>query len=184
MTSQRKNSATLNVAIEAVNMHPLPFLNPALFQVCYVTSDLDAGLTQLSAVHGVERSRIKRDVAPLPVMPAMTLHQAHVYLGDVLLELFQPAGGDDAVYRDLGPVDATIRNRHVGMWVDDRREYGALRARCAAMNVPVAFEIAIPDVGGAINVDLHRSLGHDLECSPGAAGEANPLRRRATVLKR
>jgi hypothetical protein len=144
-------------------MHALPFLHPGLYQICYVTSDLDTGIAQLAALHGVERFRVKRDVRSPPGMPAMTMHQAHVFLGDVQIELIQPAGGDDAVYRDFCPGDGSLRHHHFGLWVDDRAEYDALPARCAALGVPIAFEIAIPGVGGAIYADLRRSLGHYLE---------------------
>jgi hypothetical protein len=144
-------------------MHALPFLHPGLYQICYVTRDLDAGMSHLTALHGVERYRIRRDVQSAPGMPAMTMHQAHIFLGDIQIELIQPAGGDDAVYRDFCPADGSLRHHHFGLWVDDRTEYEALPARCAALDVPIAFEIAIPGVGGAIYVDLRRSLGHYLE---------------------
>lgn len=147
----------------AIALPALPFLHPGLFQVCYVTSDLDAGMRQLGSLHGVERFRVRRDVASLPGMPAMTLHQAHVYLGDVQLELIQPAGGNDAIYRDFCPVDGALRHHHYGLWVDERAEYESLRERCAALGVPIAMEIAVPAVGGAIYADFRRELGHYVE---------------------
>ena len=147
------------------NDHPprLPFLHPGFFQVCYVTNDLDAGMRHLATAHGVDRFRIKRGVPALPGMPAMTLHQAHVFLGEIQVELIQPAGGDDAVYRDFCPGDGSLRHHHYGMWVDDRIEYEDLRIRCATMGVPIAFEICAPGIGGAIYADLRRSLGRYLE---------------------
>ena len=141
----------------------LPFLHPGFFQVCYVTNDLGAGMRQLATVHGVERFRIKRDMHSLPGMPAMMLHQAHVFLGDTQVELIQPAGGDDAVYRDFCRADGSLRLHHFGTWVDDRAVYERLRGHCSHAGVPIAFEIALPDVGGAIYADLRASLGHYLE---------------------
>jgi hypothetical protein len=147
----------------AILVNDLPFLHPGLFQVCYVTRDLDRGVEQLTALHGVERFRIKRDVQALPGMPAMVVHQAHVFLGDLQVELIQPAGGADAVYRDFCPADGSIRHHHFGLWMDDRAEYDALRGLCAARGVPIAFEIEVPGLGGAIYADLRRSLGHYME---------------------
>jgi hypothetical protein len=63
-------------------------------------------------------------------MPAMTMHQAHVFLGEVPIELIQPAGGDDATYRDFCPGDGSLRRHQYGMWTDDEAEYDGLRARC------------------------------------------------------
>lgn len=143
--------------------HDFPFLHPGLFQVCYVTSDLDHGMKQLADMHGIERFRIRRDVPALPGMPAMIVHQAHVFLGDLQVELIQPAGGNDAVYRDFCPADGGMRHHHFGFWIDDPAEYDVLRARCSTLGVPIAFEIAVPGMGGAIYADFRRSLGHYLE---------------------
>jgi hypothetical protein len=141
----------------------LPLLGAGFFQVCYVTSDLDAGMRQLAALHGIERFRVRRDVPSLPGMPRMTLHQAHVYLGDLQLELIQPAGGDDAIYRDFCAADGTVRHHHHGLWIDDQSEFASMPGRCAALGVPIAMEIAVPGVGGAIYADFRRVLGHYVE---------------------
>lgn len=164
-------------------MTDLPFLHPGLFQICYVTRDLDAGLTLLSAVHGIERFRIKRDVASLPGMPEMNMHQAHVFLGELQIELIQPAGGADAIYRDFCPADGSLSHHHFGLWIDDRSEYDGLRARSSEQAIPVAFEIAIPR---GRRRDLRRFAGIARALprirASGAAGEGQLLRRRAKVL--
>lgn len=141
----------------------LPLLGAGFFQVCYVTSDLDGGMRQLAALHGIERFRVRRDVPSLPGMPRMTLHQAHVYLGDLQLELIQPAGGDDAIYRDFCAADGTLRQHHFGHWMDDRSGYASMPQRCAVLGVPIAMEIAVPGTGGAIYADFRRVLGHYVE---------------------
>ena len=143
-------------------MNSLPFFS-GFFQICYVTSDLDAGMRQIASRHGIERFRVKRDMQSLPGMPSMSLHQAHVFIGDTQIELIQPAGGDDAVYRDFCSRDGNeLRHHHFGMWIDDKVQYDGLRAQLAAQQIPVAFEIALP-VGGAIYGDFRSSLGHYLE---------------------
>ena len=46
-------------------------------------------------------------------MPDMVMHQAHVFIGSVQIELIQPAGGDGALYRDVCAADlAAIRHHH------------------------------------------------------------------------
>ena len=132
-----------------------------LFQIAYVTKDLDAGMRQLGAIHGLERFRIKRDVAGLPGMPKMLMHQAHVFIGAVQIEIIQPAGGDDGLYRDFcAPDGRAIHHHRFGMWVDDPSEYGDLRGALAQQNISVVFEASIPDIGGAIYADTRRTLGH------------------------
>ena len=144
-------------------MRTVPLLS-GLFQIGYVTRDLDAGVRQLATVHGIERFRIKRDVPSMPGMPKMLMHQAHAFIGAVQIELIQPAGGDDALYRDFCAADTSaIRHHHFGMWVDDAAEYRGLRAALEEQNIPIVFEASIPNIGGAIYADTRATLGHYLE---------------------
>ena len=144
-------------------MQTVPFL-PGFYQISYVTKDLDAGMRQLAAMHGIERFRIKRDVQSMPGMPQILMHEAHVFIGTVQIEIIQPAGGDDALYRDVCAADsAAIRHHHFGMWVDEAAVWGSLRAALAAQHIPVAFEASIPNVGEVIYADTRATLGHYLE---------------------
>jgi len=144
-------------------MKTLP-LTTDFFQICYVTADLSAGMKQLAAMHGVERFRIKRDVKSLPGMPAMQLNEAHVYVGLVQIELIQPAGGDDALYRDVCAGDGqSLRFHHYAVWVDDPSQFEGLLPALKEQNVPVAFASMIPNVGGVIYADLRSALGHYVE---------------------
>jgi len=139
-------------------------LFPGFIQIGYVTKDLDAGVRQLGATHGMERFRSKRDVPSMPGMPKMLMHQAHAFIGAVQIEIIQPAGGDDGLYRDFCAADSSaIRHHHFGMWVDDAAEYSGLRASLEEQNIPIVFEVAIPDIGGAIYADTRPKLGHYLE---------------------
>jgi hypothetical protein len=144
-------------------MRTVPLLS-GFFQIGYVTRDLDAGVRGLRAIHGIDRFRIKRNVRGMPGMPEMLLHQAHVFIGMVQIEIIQPAGGDDGMYRDLCAADSSaIRHHHFGMWVDDADEYGGLSAALEAQNIPIVFEAVIPNVGGSIYADTRATLGHYLE---------------------
>ncbi len=144
-------------------MRTVPLLS-GFFQIGYVTSDLDASMRQLGAAHGIERFRVKRDVPAMPGMPRMVIHQCHAYVGAVQFEIIQPAGGDDALYRDFCVADkGSIRLHHLGMWVDDAAEFGGLRAALEEQNIPIVFEASIPNVGGAIYADTRAQLGHYTE---------------------
>jgi hypothetical protein len=145
-------------------MTTIPLLN-GLYQVCYVTEDLDTGMRLVKDTHGIEAFRIKREVGSLPGMPKMVVHQAHVFIGSLQLELIQPAGGDDALYRDYCPADAkSIGFHHFGHWVDDPAAYAALPAVLAEQKMPIVFQITMPNnMGGAIYADARASLGHYLE---------------------
>lgn len=147
-------------------MKTVPLLS-GFFQICYVSRDLDAGMRQLAVIHGINRFRIKRDVHSEPGMPKLLMNQAHVFIGSTQIELIQPAGGDDALYRDFCAADSdAIRHHHFGLWVDDAAEYESLPAALSEQNIPVTFQISIPNIGGAIcaiYADTRATLGHYLE---------------------
>ncbi len=144
-------------------MGTVPLLS-GFFQMGYVTRDLEVSMRQLGATHGIERFRVKRNVPGMPGMPKMVIHQAHAYISAVQIEIIQPAGGDDGLYRDFCAADeSAVRFHHFGMWVDDAAEYGGLRAALEEQNIPVVFEGSIPNVGGAIYADTRAKLGHYLE---------------------
>jgi hypothetical protein len=86
----------------------VPLLS-GLYQIAYVTSDLEAGTRQLAAIHGIDRFRVKHDVPSSPGMPEMVLHQAHVFIGSVQIELIQPAAATSAAYFSFGD---SLRERH------------------------------------------------------------------------
>jgi hypothetical protein len=135
-----------------------------MYQIAYVTADLDAAMSELAGIHGTAKFRVKRNVKSSPGMPDMLMHQAHVFIGATQIELIQPAGGDDALYRDFcSPDSATIRHHHFGMWVDDPDVYHGLPAVLAERDIPVTFQMSIANVGGAIYADTRRTLGHYLE---------------------
>jgi Glyoxalase/Bleomycin resistance protein/Dioxygenase superfamily len=144
-------------------MNTVPLLR-GFYQTAYVTADLDAAMRMLAATHGIERFRVKRDVPGLPGMPEMVMHQAHVYIGPIQIELIQPAGGDDGLYRDFcAPDPGAIRYHHVGMWIDNEADYEALPSALAQHDIPVVFSASIPNVGGALYADARPALGHYLE---------------------
>ena len=134
-----------------------------LFQICYVVLDLDAGMRTLAEKHGISRFRIKRDVASLPGMPKMQIHEAHVFIGNTQIELIQPAGGDDTLYREFcSPDKSSLRHHHFGMWAEEAH-YATLRSNFAALQIPIAFEAAVPGVAAVMYADARASLGHYLE---------------------
>ena len=138
-------------------MSTVPLLS-GLYQIAYVAADLGAGTRQLAAIYGIDRFRVKHDVLSAPGMPDMVVHQAHVFIGSVQIELIQPAGGDDVLYRDFCAADpAAIRHHHFGKWVDDPMEYRRLPGALAQHDNPITFEMSVPGVGGAIYADTRRT---------------------------
>jgi hypothetical protein len=109
---------------------PLPLLG-SLFQRAYVTTDLDRAVRVFSERYGVS------EFVPFPNIHShhtdgmeSELNVALSYAGDTMIELIEPAGGDDRLWRDhLSSNGFQIRFHHNGFLVDSEAELLALAAR-------------------------------------------------------
>jgi hypothetical protein len=133
--------------------HPL-FSN--FFQLGYVTSDLDRGMDSLRESHGVRAFKIMRDAGNAD----MKIHIALALVGELMIELIEPAGGNDAFYRDLLPEGFAIRLHHLGYRVRDDAQWDRLQETLArrGYRLPVAGGMA-----GLLRfayVDNRSELGH------------------------
>jgi len=101
----------------------LPLLG-ALFQRAYVTTDLDRAKKVFAERYGVDA------FVPFPNVRShhldgaeSDLNVALSYAGDTMIELIEPAGGDDALWRDHLSWDGfQIRFHHNGFLLDSEEE--------------------------------------------------------------
>ena len=82
-----------------------------LYQMGFVTADLDAAQDRLRRRFGVSRYRVKRD--------STGISTAHAYAGDMMIELIQPGRDAPAIYREAVPQDGAVRLHHLGYRVRD-----------------------------------------------------------------
>lgn len=134
------------------------------FQVAWVTSDLERAMRQFEQDLGIARFAVSRDVAIDTAAGSARLHFALAFVGEQQIELIEPAGGADAVYRAALPAEGfALRLHHLGHLVTAEREWqrllGAIRRR--GWSTPVAGEF-----GGLMHyvyADLRERYGHYLE---------------------
>jgi hypothetical protein len=135
-----------------------------LYQIAFVTTDLDQAMQLFSETYGIGRFRIKRDIPSAPGLPEMSAHVAHAYVGPMMIELIQPVGGDDTLYREILPQHGFgIRPHHFGFIVRSEQELERISAALEAKKVPIAFDASMPGVARAVYADARRTLGHYLE---------------------
>jgi hypothetical protein len=135
-----------------------------LYQIAFVTTDLDRAMQLFAETYGISKFRIKRDIPSAPGMPKMSAHVAHAYVGPMMIELIQPVGGDDSLYREILPPDGFgIRLHHFGFIVRSEQELDRISAALEAKRVPIAFDATMPGVARAVYADARRTLGHYLE---------------------
>lgn len=96
----------------------------SLFQVAWVTSDMDRSLAMFKEVYGIPSFFVMEQTFDAVVggkNGKMQLRIANATLDDVQFELIQPLGGGiDAIYRDALPVDGSYANvfHHVAVKVN------------------------------------------------------------------
>src|SRR5262249_11128200 len=108
----------------------LPLLG-SLFQRAYVTTDLDRAVQVFTQRYGVA------EFVPFPNIHShhadgteSDLNVALSYAGDTMIELIEPAGGDDHLWRDhLSGNGFQIRFHHNGFLVEGEAELLAIAAR-------------------------------------------------------
>ena len=135
-----------------------------LYQIAFVTTDLDQAMQLFAETYGIGKFRIRRDIASAPGMPKMSAHVAHAYVGPLMIELIQPVGGNDTLYREILPPDGFgIRPHHFGFIVRSEQELERISAALEAKRVPIAFDASMPGVARAVYADARKTLGHYLE---------------------
>lgn len=139
-------------------------LLPYFCQLAYVTNDFDRAKEVFREHHGIEAFAELRDV-PVDIGSGhhCRLDIALAFKDTTNIELIQPLGGDDAIFRDFLPANKfAVKFHHVGRMCDSLDEYNSLfdsYKKCDA---------AFPIVGGAgdcrfFYVDTNDEFGHFVE---------------------
>lgn len=88
-----------------------------VFQIAYVTADLAAAAGAFGAWFGAKGFRVDRDVSIETSLGIARCHFALAFLGDLQIELIEPAGGADGVYRDGIEPRVLAKHHHLGFLI-------------------------------------------------------------------
>lgn len=135
-----------------------------VFQVAYVTDDIDAAVAIAGPRFGIERFQINREV-PIATGSGTALASfALAFIGETQIELIQPAGGPDAVYRDgIKTSGGGLTLHHLGCLITDQQRWLDTVAAAHASGLPIPVEGAFGDLMHYLYVDHRDTLGHHLE---------------------
>ncbi len=132
------------------------------FQTAYVVADMESAMAQFGELYGLSRFQLNREVVIQTGDGEAVCHFALAQVGEAQLELIQPAGGRDAIYRDaLG--GAPARLHHLGCLIRAPAVWERLRAKLRGEGARIPVE---GDFGGLMHylyVDRRAVLGHYLE---------------------
>jgi Glyoxalase/Bleomycin resistance protein/Dioxygenase superfamily len=140
-----------------------------VWQVCYVTPDLDRGMAELRELLGVENSTevptegasFTRDGEELQwdVRVAMGAR------GGLIVELIEPVAGEIEFYRQALPEDGgALGFHHLAMLVPlGDQAWGEVERLLGEHDMSFEYTILIPDRARLAYVDTRRELGHWIE---------------------
>ena len=97
-----------------------PMFN-GLYQLGFVTDDLDAAQERLGRRFGVSRFRVRLD--------PLRNSTAHAYAGDMMIEIIRPGAQSNPVYLENVPTGGSVRLHHLGYRVPDVANWDLLLAR-------------------------------------------------------
>lgn len=141
-----------------------PFRNFA--QIAYVTTDYEQALGQFANHYGVsEWMHLPESEIEVGDGAVGRLKVGLAYVGDLQLELIEPCGGDDSVYRSSLPDNGfAVRFHHVAQLMESGAELDAALAAAEAQGVPIAIHGTIAGgMGRYFYTDHRSSLGHFIE---------------------
>jgi hypothetical protein len=133
-------------------------------QVAYVTNDLDRALAEFAET-GVRRFlQFREREFDIGRHAQVRCHIGMALSGGVEIEVIEPLGGADAIYRDVlsGP-DFALRFHHVAYTLPSLEALTALKAEMRAGGLAIPVEGAAPEGVTYFYGDLRRPFGHYVE---------------------
>jgi hypothetical protein len=144
--------------------HPFgPIFGPHL-QTAYVTTDLTEAMQQFASLYGIA-SFVGPNLIRMQTGSgaAMAVKTALAFSGPSMIELIEPDGGADDLYRNFLPSTGfAIRHHHYAAEVENDAQWQDLLEQVEKNRHPVALR---GDQQGVkfLYIDTHKQLGHYIE---------------------
>jgi hypothetical protein len=138
-----------------------------IWQLAYVTRDLDEGMALLRDRFGVESTEVPTEGATFLVGDEPADWDVRISMGargSLILELIEPVGGEVDFYRRFLPENGALGFHHMATFIPVGDEsWSAMGELLAAHGLRVDYTVLIPDRVRAGYVDTTAMLGHYLE---------------------
>jgi hypothetical protein len=133
-------------------------LNRNIFQVAYVTTDLDAAIAQYRSLYGLEKFFVI-NTAEFNSDPA--LRAAFAWHGSIMIEIVQPIEEPNPIYVDvLRGSQSLTKLHHIGHVCSDEAEWNEVRSALVAANIPISRHGDVPGVMKFLYADFRSVNGH------------------------
>jgi hypothetical protein len=138
-----------------------------IWQVCYVTPDLDEGMALLRDRYGIESTEVPTEGATFLAGEEPAPWDVRVSMGarrGPVVELIEPVAGEVDFYRRALRDDGELGFHHVATYVPlGDEEWSSIGDLLADEGLRFEYTVLIPDRVRAGYVDTTAQLGHYLE---------------------
>ena len=136
-----------------------------LFQIAYVTTDLDRALAVFGEDYGMtEFARMSALELRHGSGETLTIEVGLAWIDDVQIEIVEPRGGRDGIYRDaLENSSSDVVMHHLGIRLPTREAVEQQRAQSLRHGQEIALSGEIEGVSAFFYADARATAGHYLE---------------------
>jgi hypothetical protein len=134
-------------------------------QMAYVTTDIDQAMALFAEQYGIAQFMALRDISiETGTDRKAVLDVALANVGSVQIELIQPKGGDDAIYRSpLSSTGFALQFHHVAQMLPSLQALAIQRAEQIRQGHTIVIEGESPGVVSYFYSDHRAALGHYVE---------------------
>jgi Glyoxalase/Bleomycin resistance protein/Dioxygenase superfamily len=154
------------IAVARPRITPSTFFpGSAILQVGYVTTDVEEAVKRYRESYGIrDFLKFPNFQAITPSGLSLTVHIALAFVKGTQIELIQPVGGDDKMFREILPDSGfAIRHHHFGYGIFSETEWQEVQRAVEAQKIRIALESEAPGMIRFQYLDVREDFGHYLE---------------------
>jgi hypothetical protein len=141
------------------------FPGQAVHQMGYATTDCREAVKRYGERYGIKKFLLLPDtVSTIAPGRTATINVAMAFVNGTMIELIEPVGGADAIYREVLPTSGfAVCHHHLGYAMFSEAEWQSKEREIAHQKIPVVLQGESPGVIRYQYVDVRRDMGHYVE---------------------
>ena len=141
------------------------FPGAAVQQIGYATTDCEEAVRRYGERYGVANFLLlPNTVSTIAPGRTATINVAMAFVNGTMIELIEPAGGADTIYREVLPASGfAVRHHHLGYAMFNDDEWDAMQREIERQKIAVVLSGESPGVVRYQYIDLRADIGHYVE---------------------
>jgi Glyoxalase/Bleomycin resistance protein/Dioxygenase superfamily len=141
------------------------FPGAAVQQIGYATTDVVETVKRYRERYGIrEFLMLPNTVSNISPGRTATINVAMAFVNGTMIELIEPAGGADSIYRDVLPSSGyAVRHHHLGYAMFNEPDWQSTQREIERQKISIVLEGESPGVIRYQYIDLCADIGHYVE---------------------